>query len=69
MQATVTAAEEKRYAELQQLALDFTRNGEIEPLRAMVRAGMPVNPANAKGHSLLMLASYMFAPEYGLAAA
>jgi ankyrin repeat protein len=54
----ITEAEEQRYAELQQMALDFARNGEIEPLAAMVGAGMPVNLSDAKGNSLLMLASY-----------
>ena len=58
MQTTVTEAEEKRYAELQQMALDFARNGEIEPLTAMLDAGMPANLSDAKGNSLLMLASY-----------
>jgi uncharacterized protein len=43
METTVTEAEEKRYAELQQIALD---------------AGLPVNLSDARGNSLLMLASY-----------
>jgi uncharacterized protein len=55
---TVTEAEEKRYAELQLLALDCARRGESETLLAMVRAGMPVNLEDAKGNTLLMLASY-----------
>ena len=58
MQITVTAAEESRYAELQQLALDFARQGETESLAAMLRHGLPVNLADTKGNSLLMLASY-----------
>jgi hypothetical protein len=59
MQTAVSEAEEKRYAELQQLALDFARKGEIEPLASTLEAGMPVNLSDAKGNSLFMLASYM----------
>jgi ankyrin repeat protein len=58
MQTVVTEAEEKRYAELQALALDHARTGETECLAAMLRHGLPVNLADAKGNSLLMLASY-----------
>src|SRR5580658_7464969 len=58
MQTVVTAAEEKRYAELQALALDYARAGETESLAAMLRHGLPVNLADARGNSLLMLASY-----------
>ncbi len=58
MQIAVTEAEEKRYAELQALALDYARAGETEWLAAMLRHGLPVNLADAKGNSLLMLASY-----------
>ena len=58
MQTAVSEAEEKRYAELQELALDYVRSGETESLAAMVRHGLPVNLADAKGNTLLMLASY-----------
>jgi ankyrin repeat protein len=58
MQTTVTAAEEQRYAQLQRMALDFARDGETEPLASMLEAGLPVNLSDAKGNSLLMLASY-----------
>ena len=53
-----SATEEARYAELQQTALDFARTGETEPLSEMLRHGLPVNLADAKGNSLLMLACY-----------
>jgi ankyrin repeat protein len=58
MQTIATEAEEGRYATLQQIALDFARNGETEPLVEMIRHGLPVNLADARGNSLLMLASY-----------
>jgi ankyrin repeat protein len=58
MQNLVTKAEEKRYAELQTLAVDYARLGDTELLAAMLRHGLPVNLADAKGNSLLMLASY-----------
>jgi ankyrin repeat protein len=58
MQTVITESEEKRYAELQQMALDFARNGETESLAAMIGHGLPVNLANARGDTLLMLASY-----------
>lgn len=56
--ADLSPAEESRYAELQQLALDAARNGDEELLLPMLAAGMPVNLADAKGNSLLMLAAY-----------
>jgi len=58
MQTFVTEAEEQRYAELQQMGFHFARNGETEPLVEMIQHGLPVNLADAKGNSLLMLASY-----------
>jgi len=58
MQTAVTEAEEKRYAELQVLALDCARSGETELLATMIQHGLPANLADAKGNSLLMLASY-----------
>ena len=40
------------------MALDFARNGETESLAAMVQHGLPANLSDAKGSSLLTLASY-----------
>jgi len=54
----VTESEERRYAELQALALDLARRGETEMLVEMVAHGLPVNLSDARGNSLLMLASY-----------
>jgi ankyrin repeat protein len=58
MQTVITEVEEKRYAELQLIALDYARHGETEALMTMIRAGLPVNLEDLKGNSLLMLASY-----------
>src|SRR5260370_24336142 len=58
MQTIITETEEQRYAELQQLAFDFARNGKTELLVKMIRHGLPVNLSDDKGNSLLMLASY-----------
>ena len=54
----ITPAEEARYAELQQLALDAARTGDSTLLLPLLDAGMAVNLADEKGNSLLMLASY-----------
>ena len=48
MTVGTTEAEERRYGELQQMALDHARHGETGPLSAMLQAGMPVNLADAK---------------------
>lgn len=53
-----SAAEENRYQELQQLALQYAREGEDKHLLPMLKHGMPVNLADHKGNTLLMLASY-----------
>jgi ankyrin repeat protein len=53
-----TEAEEKRYAELQLLALDAARAGDTSTLASMLQAGLPVNLQDLKGNTLLMLASY-----------
>jgi len=53
----ITEEEERRYAELQQIALDYARDGETDALAEMVRAGMPVNLADREGNTLLMLAT------------
>ena len=58
MHTITTESEETRYAELQRLALDFARHGETGPLAEMLRHGLPVNLADHKGQTLLMLASY-----------
>lgn len=54
----VTQEEQKRYEELQILALDFARTGKTNDLKAMIEAGMSVNLTDNKGNTLLMLASY-----------
>ena len=58
MPVATTEPDEQRYAELQSMALDFARRGETAELAAMIAHGLPVNLADAKGNSLLMLASY-----------
>jgi ankyrin repeat protein len=58
MKDITTEAEEKRYAELQLIALDAARAGDDSVLAPMIRAGLPVNLRDHKGNSLLMLASY-----------
>lgn len=50
--------EEKRYVELQLLALDFARQGASLELDRMISAGLPANLRDGKGQSLLMLAAY-----------
>lgn len=59
----LSQAEEERYVELQQMALDFARSGDSETLRSMIEAGIPVNLSDTKGNTLLMLASYNGHPE------
>lgn len=58
MNTEITAEEEARYAELQSMALDFSRQGETASLKPMLEAGIPVNLADHKQNSLLMLAAY-----------
>jgi ankyrin repeat protein len=58
MDAPISEAEEKRYAELQLLALDAARTGDSATLISMIDAGLPVNLQDHKGNSLLMLAAY-----------
>lgn len=55
---TLTEQEERRYAELQAMALDAARHGETGLLVSMLDAGMPVELRDEKGNSLLMLAAY-----------
>ena len=52
----ISQEEEQRYAELQLMALESARAGDIELLKSMIQAGMPVNLCDPKGNSLLMLA-------------
>lgn len=51
-------AEERRYAELQRIALDAARVGDGATLLPMLSAGLPPNLKDLKGNSLLMLAAY-----------
>lgn len=53
-----TPEEDRRYAELQMIALDHAREGDARGLDRMLAAGLPVNLRNARGHTLLMLAAY-----------
>ncbi|WP_193212649.1 ankyrin repeat domain-containing protein [Luteolibacter marinus] len=54
----ITDQEMQRYDELQQMALDAARQGDVDTLAPMLQAGMPVNLRDEKGNSLLMLATY-----------
>lgn len=54
----VSPEEEKRYEELQVLALDLARAGKTLELKQMIEAGLSANLCDHKGQSLLMLASY-----------
>ncbi len=54
----ITADEEERYAELQNMALDFARKGNLDELSRMIYSGLNINLSDHKGNSLLMLASY-----------
>jgi len=55
---TLTAEEEQRYAELQRVAIDAARHGDLAALEPMLDAGMPANLRDEKGNTLLMLAAY-----------
>ncbi|MCH8569102.1 MAG: ankyrin repeat domain-containing protein [Balneolales bacterium] len=59
----ITADEQRRYEELQKIALGMARAGDTDELRKMLEAGMPVNLADEKGNTLLMLATYNENPE------
>lgn len=54
----ISQEEQKRYDELQVMALDFARRGQTQDLKLMLEAKMPVNLKDHKGNTLLMLASY-----------
>lgn len=58
MKVNITKEEEKRYVELQLIALSFARKGETKELEKMIKAGISVNLQSNKGDTLLMLASY-----------
>ena len=55
---TITKEQETRYAELQLMALEASRQGDVETLQPLLAAGIPINLQDEKGNSLLMLASY-----------
>lgn len=50
--------EEQRYAQLQEMALDFAREGNTQELELMIKHGMSVNLCTHKDDSLLMLSTY-----------
>ncbi|MBU1233277.1 MAG: ankyrin repeat domain-containing protein [Proteobacteria bacterium] len=54
----LTKEEEKRYTELQLMAVDMARCGDTAELEKMLIAGLPINLCDTKGNSLLMLAAY-----------
>lgn len=54
----LTEAENKRYIELQRIALDAARHGDVDTLAPMLKAGLPVELRDEKGNTLLMLAAY-----------
>ncbi len=55
---SITHDEEERYAQLQVMALDFARHGNVDELSKMINAGLNVDLCDTKGNTLLMLASY-----------
>jgi len=58
MKTDISLEEEKRYEQLQLIALDYARVGESKELEKMIQAGISVNLTTHKEDSLLMLASY-----------
>jgi predicted LPLAT superfamily acyltransferase len=59
MAPSITTPEEQaRYREFQKLAFERARRGETELLAGMLRQGLPVNLCDARGNSLLLIASY-----------
>ena len=58
MSLTVSLEDEKRYGELQAIALDFAREGNSIELEKMISYGMNVNLCTHKEDTLLMLATY-----------
>lgn len=55
---TLSADEEKRYIELQQMALDFAREGDSDTLQSMIKSGLPIELKDSRGNTLLMLSAY-----------
>lgn len=53
-----STSELQRFAELQEIALNAARTGDVEMLKPMLDAGLFVDLQDEKGNSLLMLASY-----------
>jgi ankyrin repeat protein len=58
METKISDEEEKRYEELQFIALDYAREGKTIELDKMISYGMPVNLCTNKNDTLLMLATY-----------
>jgi len=55
---SITQDEETRYLQLQEMALDFARQGNVFELSKMIDAGLNIDLSDNKGNTLLMLASY-----------
>lgn len=55
---TLSQEEERRYEELQLMALEFAREGESTILQSMIEAGLSPNTTDNRGNSLLMLSAY-----------
>ncbi len=55
---TLSADEERRYIELQQMALDFAREGDSDTLQSMIKSGLPIELKDSRGNTLLMLSAY-----------
>ena len=58
MKIEISEQQEERYAELQAIALDAARDGELDTLSPMIEAGIEKDLCDTKGNTLLMLASY-----------
>lgn len=58
MDDAITQEERARFLELQQMAFDLARRGEVPTLLSMLEAGLSPNLTNTQGNSLLMLAAY-----------
>lgn len=53
-----TVEERARYDELLIMTVDYARKGQVDELRALLSAGLPIDLKDEKGNTLLMLASY-----------